>query len=707
MRTVSAALALLVLTACADPSADSRFSYPDTRADDQVDHYHGTAVPDPYRWLEDDLSEETAAWVAEQNELTFGYLRSLPARAPVLQRLTELWDYEKVSPPTRRGGRWFFTRNDGLQNQSVLFVREAQEESARVLLDPNTLSEDGTMALSSTETSEDGNWLAYAISEAGSDWQTWRVRDVATGRDTADELRWLKNADVSWTHDHRGFFYSRFPAPEGSEFSAVNRDNKLYYHRLGDPQSEDRLVHERPDKPDWGFDATVTVDGRWVSVVGYEGTARLNRLGFIDLEDPEWALRPLFDDFDAAYSYVGNVGETWFIRTTNGASRGRVITIDIQDPAGSFRELIPETEDTLTTVQFLGGRLVCHYLHNAHSSTLIYGTDGELDYEVNYPALGTVRSYTGNAADSEAFYAFTSFTWPGAVFRIDLETGESQLDWQPEVAFDPASFETEQVWYNSKDGTRIPMFLVHKAGVEPDGDLPVMLYGYGGFNISLTPRFSITNTVWMEMGGVYAMPNLRGGGEFGREWHEAGTIHSKQNVFDDFIAAAEWLIDNGWTRPERLAIRGGSNGGLLVGACMTQRPDLFGACLPAVGVLDMLRYHEFTIGWAWASDYGTSADPAQFETLLAYSPLHNLRPGTHYPATLITTGDHDDRVVPAHSFKFAATLQRAQAGPAPTLIRIETRAGHGAGKPTGKIIEEYADTWAFLAESLGMPTPQF
>ncbi len=696
-------------TVHSDWQEDFVWDYPATATSAQFDTYFGQDVADPYRWLEDDLSDETAAWVTAQNELTFGYLRALPAREALMKRLTKLWNFEKIGVPSRHGDAWVWSKNDGLQNQSVLYVgNKPHAADARVLLDPNSLSADGTRALSAVSFSGDGKYMAYAIADAGSDWQTWYVRDVESGVDRSDVLEWLKNSDVSWMKDGSGFFYSRFPEPEGSELSAVNRDNKMYFHKLGTNQESDKLIHERPDQPDWGFDPTVTDDGRWLVLFGYEGTARKNRMWFMDLQADDAAVMPLFTDFDAAYHYLGNDGETWFIQTTKDAPRGRVLAVDIHNPSPeNWREVIPQNEDVIEGVDFLDGKLVVSYLHNAHSLVKAFATTGEHAWDLQLPMLGSTGGFSGRHDDDEAYFSFTSFTYPSSAFHLDVKTGQSTLFRSPEVDFDPAGFVADQVWYASKDGTKVPMFLVRKKGVEPNGELPVLLYGYGGFNIPLTPYFSIANTVWMEMGGVYAMANIRGGGEFGQEWHQGGTVLNKQNVFDDFIAAGEWLIDNGWTKPSRLAIRGGSNGGLLVGACMTQRPELFGACLPAVGVLDMMRYHKFTIGWAWASDYGTSDDEAQFNYLIKYSPVHNVQEGVEYPPTLITTGDHDDRVVPAHSFKFAAALQAAQAGDNPVMIRIEVRAGHGAGKPTTKRIEEYADTWAFLVESLGMETPQF
>ena len=698
------AIPLFLLLACANPQVvDCELTYPTTRSGDVVDNYHGTEVADPYRWLEDDMSEETAAWVGAQNEVTFSYLQQLPGRTKIEERLTELWNYEKLGAPSEHGGQWFWSRNNGLQSQSVIYKGDGPYQNGKILLDPNKLSEDGTKSLSSMVLSEDGAYMAYAVSDGGSDWQKWYVLDVATGQNTADELVWLKFTSVAWMHDNSGFFYARFPQPEGSELSAVNSDEKLYFHKLGTPQSQDVLVYYRPEHPEWGYGAEVSEDGNWLIISGSEGTARKNRTWYVDLQGDWSEVTAMFDKFDAAYHYLANDDRSVWFKTTKDAPKGRIIKVNPMNPVeANWIDVVPESDDVLTSVSYLNGNLICTYLHNAYSVTKAFSLSGKHLWDVEYPCLGSASGIGGKTDSATAWYSFSSFTYPSSVFSLDLETGKSSLAMAPNVPFDPSDYLTKQVWYESKDGTSVPMFIVHKRGIEPNGKLPVQLYGYGGFNISLTPRFSVATLVWMEMGGVYAMPNLRGGGEFGSEWHQAGTIHNKQNVFDDFIAAGEWLCDNNCTDSEHLAIRGGSNGGLLVGACMTQRPELFAACLPAVGVLDMLRYHLFTIGWAWASDYGKSADREQFVSLMKYSPLHNVQAGTAYPATLITTGDHHDRVVPAHSFKFAATLQAAQAGPQPVMIRIETRGGHGGGKPTAMRIAEYADMWAFLAKALKM-----
>jgi prolyl oligopeptidase len=680
----------------------NRLEYPSSPRSPQVDVIHGAAVPDPYRWLEDIGSQQTREWIAAQNRITFEYLVQNSARKAISQRLTELWDYEKFGIPLERGGRYFYTHNDGLQDQSVLYWMESLEDEPRVLLDPNTLSPDGTLALTGYVVSDDGRLLAYGLSASGSDWQEWRVREVDTGRDLEDLLRWVKFSEASWTRDGRGFFYSRYDEPKGgTEYKGANYYHKLYYHRIGTPQSADELVYERPEQKEWGFWGDATDDGRYLIILVWKGTQHENGVSYQDLEVEQGEVVELLADFDASYLFVGNDGPVFYFMTDLDAPMSRVIAIDVTRPEREYwTEIVPESADTLQNVRLVGDRFIATYLHDAHSRVLILDKTGNVIQEVELPGLGTVDGFRGRRTDRETFYLFTGFTTPGTIYRCDVGTGQSTLLWEPEVGFEPDLYVTNQVFYRSKDGTRVPMFISHKKGLELNGDNPTYLYGYGGFNHSLTPTFSVSNVVWMDMGGVYAQANLRGGGEYGKTWHEAGIKLDKQNVFDDFIAAAEWLIGNRYTRTPRLAIGGRSNGGLLIGACLTQRPDLFGACLPVVGVLDMLRFHKFTIGWAWTSDYGSPEDPEEFQALLAYSPYHNLKPGTAYPPTLIATGDHDDRVFPAHSFKFAAALQAAQSGPAPTLIRIETKAGHGLGKPTSKLIEEWTDLWTFLVHVL-------
>ncbi|WP_427159244.1 prolyl oligopeptidase family serine peptidase [Aliinostoc sp. HNIBRCY26] len=678
--------------------------YPDTQKIDQIDDYHGTSVADPYRCLEDPDSEATKSWVKAQNEITFAYLEKIPARDKIKQRLTKLWDYEKYGIPFKEGDNYFYFKNDGLQNQSVLYTLKSLNDEPKVLLDPNKLSEDGTVALSGWDVSDHGKLLAYGISTSGSDWQQWQVRDVETGEDLPDQIKWIKFSGVSWTKDHQGFFYSRYDEPqEQTKLADINYFHKLYYHRLGTPQSEDILIYHRPDQKEWGFYGEVTEDGQYLIISIWLGTDSRNLVFYKDLTNESAEVVELIHQFEANYSFINNDESIFYFRTNLDAPRGRLIAIDINKPEQKlWQEIIPESTATLKQVRMLNNQFVADYLKDAHSQIKIFATDGTLIKDVELPGLGAVGGFGGKRDATETFYSFTSFTTPGTIYHYDMVTGKSEIFKQPSVDFHPEDYETKQVFYESKDGTSIPMFITHKKGIALDGNNPTYLYAYGGFRISLTPNFNVSMLVWMDMGGVYAMPNLRGGGEYGEEWHQAGMKEKKQNVFDDFIAAAEWLIDHNYTKPGKLAIAGGSNGGLLVGACMTQRPDLFGAALPAVGVLDMLRFHKFTIGWAWTTEYGSPDSPEDFPILYAYSPLHNLKSGTSYPATLITTADHDDRVVPAHSFKFAAALQAVQAGDAPTLIRIETKAGHGAGKPTTKIIEEAADKWAFLVKVLDM-----
>lgn len=678
--------------------------YPVSRHSDHVDLYHGIEVPDPFRWLEDPDAEETRAWVEAQNQVTFAYLDGIPCRQAIRSRLTELWNYAKYSAPFKQGSRYFYFKNDGLQNQSVLYTLETLQAEPRVLLDPNTLSEDGTVALSGIAISEDGKYLAYGTSASGSDWQQWRVRDIESGQDLSDHLCWIKFSGASWTHDGQGFFYSRYDQPKsGSEYEAVNYFQKLYYHKLGSPQSEDILIYERPDHKDWGFSGGVTEDGCYLIISVWLGTESQNLVFWKDLTDPHSPVQELISEFEASYGVIGNEGSRFWLVTDLDAPRRRLVEIDVLDPDRSkWQEVIPEAEETLEGISVINNQFVAFYLKDAHTQVKFFGLDGRFEQELGLPGLGSAGGFAGKRSDTETFYTFTSYTTPPTIYRYDFATQTTTLFRQPEVNFNSADYVVEQVFISSKDGTSIPLFITHKAGIPMDGSHPTYLYGYGGFGISLTPSFSISTVVWLEMGGIFAVANLRGGGEYGENWHQAGMKTRKQTVFDDFIASAEWLIKTGYTSSQKLAIGGGSNGGLLVGSCMTQRPDLFAAALPAVGVMDMLRFHHFTIGWAWMSEYGSPEDPEEFQALYAYSPLHNLKNGICYPATLITTADHDDRVVPAHSFKFAAALQAAHQGDAPVLIRIETKAGHGAGKPTTKVIEEQADKWAFLAQVLGI-----
>jgi prolyl oligopeptidase len=678
-------------------------NYPVARKGDQVDDYHGVKVADPYRWLEDLDSEETRTWVEAENKLTFGFLGAIPARASIKARLTKLWNYEKYGVPFKEGNRYFYTRNSGLQNQSVLYTVTSLDGQSQLVLDPNTLSTDGTVALSGMQISNGGKLLAYSLSASGSDWQEWKVRDVETGKDLSDDLKWVKFSGASWTRDNSGFFYCRYDEPKSDSLKATNYFQKVYFHKLGTPQTEDVLTYERPDQKDWLFGGNVTEDGNYLIIPVFQGTDSKTRVYYKDLRRPDSAVVKLLDNFDAAYTFVGNEGTRFWFQTDLQSPRGKIIEIDIAKPGrDNWKVLVPESKEALQTATLVNHRFILNYLKDAYTQVRIHDTSGKLISEVQFPGIGTAEGFGGKATDKETFYSFTGFTTPTTVYRYDTVTGKSSIFRQPKVDFNPGDFETTQVFYASKDGTKVPMFITHKKGLKLDGNNPTYLYGYGGFDVSLTPAFSVGNLVWMEMGGVYAQPSLRGGAEYGEEWHLAGMKLKKQNVFDDFIAAAEWLIKNKYTSTPKLSIGGGSNGGLLVGAALTQRPDLFGAALPAVGVMDMLRFQKFTIGWAWVSDYGSSEDPEEFKALYAYSPLHKIKPGTSYPPTLVTTADHDDRVWPGHSFKFAAALQAAQGGSAPILIRIETKAGHGAGKPTSKIIEEIADRWAFLVKTLEM-----
>jgi prolyl oligopeptidase len=686
-----------------------RIPYPTTQTVDVVDDYHGIKVPDPYRWLEDVDASDTRAWIDAQNRVTEGFLDQIPQRDTIRARLTELWDYPRYGVPIKKGRRYFFSRNDGLQNQAVLYWQSSLDGQPQVLLDPNALSPDGTVSLATTAWAEDGRLLAYGISRSGSDWQEFRIRDVAAGRDHSDTLQWIKFSSAAWTHDGAGFFYSRYPAPAGDDtLLAVNRDMKLYYHRLGTPQDQDQLILELPDQPDWGIWSEVSHDGRYLLLSVWLGTDRRNRLYYKDLgPDPkrprlDAPLVRLLDEFDAAYSFAGNQGPIFYVFTDKDAPRKRLIAIDTRRPAPSeWREIIPQGTDILESVQLINEQFVATYLHDAASRLRVFALDGSGVRDIDLPTLGTVAGVVGQPGDPELFFAFTSFLYPTTVFRHDLAGGATRVFRAPAIRFDSAPYETRQVFFRSKDGTRIPMFITARKDARQDGSNPTFLYAYGGFNVSMTPFFSVGNLVWLEMGGTLAVACLRGGGEYGEEWHQAGMFERKQNVFDDFIAAGEYLIAERYTTASQLAIGGGSNGGLLVGAVMTQRPELFGAALPAVGVMDMLRFHKFTIGWAWVTEYGSADSVQHFPFLHRYSPYHNLDPAV-YPATLVTTADHDDRVVPGHSFKFAAALQAAQRAAAPVLIRIETKAGHGAGKPTSKIIEEQADRWAFLVGVLKM-----
>jgi prolyl oligopeptidase len=711
MQMKKAALAVAVLASLGAqagaqtcPDYGTPLTYPVTKKGPQTDNYHGTQIADPYRWLEDANSAETKEWVTAQNKVTQAYLGQIPQREAIRQRLTTLWNYERYSVPYKEGGRYFYSRNDGLQNQAVLYTMADLSDTPRVLLDPNKLAADGTVALAGTAVSPNGSLLAYGTAASGSDWNEWKVRDIATGKDLADHLKWVKFSETAWTRDGKGFFYSRYDEPkEATKLADVNYFQKLYYHKIGTPQASDTLVYDRPDEKEWGFRAQTTDDGHYLLITATKGTAHKYRMFYKDLTKPDAKVLPLIDNFDAAYEFIDNVGAVFYFNTDRKAPRQRIVAIDTRKPAeGNWKVIVPEQSETLVEARMLNGQIVTEYLADARSMVKVVDLTGKPVRDISLPGIGSVSGFSGKRGDTETFYSFTGFTNPTTIYRLDMASGKSDIFRQPKVDFDPAQYETRQQFFTSRDGTKVPMFIVAKKGVKLDGTNPTYLYGYGGFNISMTPAFSPANLAWMEMGGVYASVNLRGGGEYGEAWHMAGTKLQKQNVFDDFIGAAEWLIANKVTSPQKLAIGGGSNGGLLVGAALTQRPELFGAAIPQVGVLDMLRFHKFTIGWAWTSDYGSSENAEEFKALVKYSPLHNLKPGTCYPATMITTADHDDRVVPAHSFKFAAAEQAAQGGSAPVIIRIDTKAGHGAGKPTTKQIEEVADRWGFLVKALKM-----
>lgn len=689
----------IMVVSCA--SQQNKLVYPETAKVDTVDVYFDTQVPDPYRWLENDTSAATAAWVAAENKVTNDYLSQIPFREKLLKRLTELANYEKIGTPFKKHGKYYFYKNDGLQNQSVLYVQDTLNGEPRVFLDPNKLSTDGTVALTGLSFSKDGKYAAYTISRSGSDWSEVYVMDVATGQLLPDHIEWAKFSGASWQGD--GFYYSAYDAPKkGKEFSNVNENHKVYYHKLGEPQSADKLIYQNPAFPKRFYSAGTSEDERMLFF--YEaGAGRGNNLFLQNLTKAGSKIEQLTTDFEYSYYPIEVIGDKMYFYTNYGAPKGRVMVADVNKPLlADWKELVPEAEAVLSDTKVIGNKLFLTYDKDASNHAYVYDLDGKMIQEIKLPSLGSV-GFSGDKDDKECFFGFTSFTTPGATYKYDMDKNSYELYRAPNVKFNADDFVTEQVFFASKDGTKVPMFLTYKKDLKKDGNNPVFLYGYGGFNISLNPGFSTARIPFLENGGIYAQVNLRGGGEYGEEWHVAGTKMQKQNVFDDFIAAAEYLIKDKYTNKDKIAIVGGSNGGLLVGACMTQRPDLFKVAIPQVGVMDMLRYHKFTIGWNWASDYGTSADSKEmFEYLKAYSPLHNLKPGTKYPATMVTTADHDDRVVPAHSFKFAATLQECNDGTNPTLIRIDSKAGHGAGKPMAKVLEEQADIYGFIMYNLDM-----
>ncbi|MCD4724643.1 MAG: prolyl oligopeptidase family serine peptidase [Bacteroidales bacterium] len=695
-RFISPLLSLIIImTISSCCNEQDEIKYPVSKKVDQTDEYFGVQVADPYRWLEDDNSEETAEWVKAENTVTNAYLSQIPFRDKIVDRLTEIWNYPRYRTPEKKGESYYFRKNDGLQNQDVLYVMKGEDGEPEVLLDPNTLSEDGTVALSRWNLSKDGKYLGYLIARAGSDWQEIHVMDIDKRETLSDHIQWVKFSGISWKGD--GFFYSSYDPPaEGEELSDVNEYHKVYYHKLGSSQDEDILIYENADFPRRNYYAGTTEDERFLILYETESTSG-NALYFKNLSKKRSEFIKLAEGFEYDYGVIGNIDDKLLIKTNEDAPKGMVYMVNTADLSADRVSIIPEKEEVLESAVILGGKLITEYMKDATSKAYILTLDGELVSELELPGLGSFGGLSGWTDDNIAFYTFTSFTYPATVFKLNIRENKSEIFFDSEIDFDASEYETKQVFYTSKDGTKIPMFIVHKKGIKLDGNNPSLLYGYGGFNISITPSFRTSNLVLLENGGIYAVANIRGGGEYGEEWHDAGTLLQKQNVFDDFIAAGEYLIAEGYTSKDKLAIIGGSNGGLLVGACMLQRPELFRVVLSHVGVLDMLRYHKFTIGWAWATDYGTSEDDsAMFNYLLGYSPLHNIESGVDYPATMVFTADHDDRVVPAHSFKFIATLQEKNTGPNPVLIRIESKAGHGAGTPVSKVIEQVADQWAFM-----------
>jgi prolyl oligopeptidase len=671
-----------------------------------VEDFHGTKVRDPYRWLEDPNSEETKEWGTAQNQKTNDYLNSVGNRSKIKSRMIKFWNYEKFSVPQKVGGRYFFFKNDGLQNQAVLYMQKGLEAEPEMIIDPNTFSEDGTVALMNISFSKDGKKIAYGVSASGSDWQEVRVRDTDTGRDYDEVIRWTKFRPIAWSIEHNGFFYSRFPEPGSVSPEDQNNYNQVYWHTLGTAQSEDVIVYERPDAKELGFAPIVTDDGRYLILHVSLGTDWNNRIYYREAGQAvsNTGFTHLLDEADAHYSFIGNEGTIFYFHTDLDASRGRIIAIDIDKPdRANWREVLPEQEDVISHVTLAHQQFVVVTMHHAHHQVKIYSRNGSFSKEISLPTIGSVSGMDGSFHDKELFIGITSYLYPTHIFRYDFTTDQLETFRKPELSFDPNEYETKQVFYHSKDDTRVPMFITHKKGLKLDGNNPTLLYGYGGFNVSLTPTFSASTMVWLEQGGVYAVANLRGGSEYGEEWHQAGRLEKKQNVFDDFISAAEWLINNQYTQTSKLAIMGRSNGGLLVGACMVQRPELFGAVICNVPVIDMLRYHKFTVGRYWIPEYGNAeTNPEHFKFMYAYSPLHNVKEGVHYPPILIGTAETDDRVVPAHAMKFTATLQAANASDHPVLLRLEKKAGHGGGKPTLKVIEEDSDFYAFLNKVFGM-----
>lgn len=675
--------------------------YPETKKIDHTDSYHGTVVADPYRWLEDNNSEETNNWIVTQNKITFDYLDKIPFREKIKNRLTELWNYEKYSAPSKIGNRYIFSKNDGLQEQNVYYIQEGLNGKPVVFLDPNNFSNDGSISLAGMSFSNDYSYVSYMISKGGSDWREIFVMDTHSKELLDDHIKWSKFSGMAWYKD--GFFYSRYAEPKpGEELKQSNEFQKLYYHKLGTIQENDALIWEDNENPKRLFGASVTDDESYLIINVSQGSSSYNGIMFKDLKNNS-EIKWLFDKFDAQYNIVDNLNDKFLVQTNLDAPNRKIVLVDPDNPSKeNWETVIPENKNVIQGISLLGGKIIVTYLKDATSKISVFDTEGKYLHDVELPTLGSAGGFGGKKEDTETFYTFTSFTYPPTIYKYDVINNRSELFRKADVKFEMTDYETKQIFYESKDGTKVPLFVVHKKGLKLDGSNPTLLYAYGGFNISMQPGFSVARIPLLENGAVYAMACLRGGSEYGEDWHKAGMLEKKQNVFDDFIAAAEWLIKNKYTSHEKLAIQGGSNGGLLVGAVINQRPELYKVAFPQVGVMDMLRFHKFTIGWAWVPEYGSSDNPDHFKFLSAYSPLHNIKRGTKYPATLITTADHDDRVVPAHSFKYAATLQEMNDGTNPTLIRIETKVGHGAGTSTSKSIELNADLWSFMFYNMGI-----
>jgi len=703
MKNLVLILLTLSLMGC---TQKHHFIYPETRKDATVDNYFGTEVPDPYRWLEDDRSAETEAWVKEENAVTDSFLNTIPYRDKIRERLTKIWNYPKMGMPTKEGGHYFYSYNDGLQNQSIIYIKENLQDSGRIFMDPNKFSDDGTVALTAFNVSNDGKYVGYGIAKAGSDWNEFRVREIASGKDLDERIEWIKFSGLSWYKD--GFFYSRFDEPkQGDELKGVNENSQVYYHKVGTPQSEDKLIYRNPEHPEQSYGVLASEDEKYLIISATESTSG-NMIGFRKADNASIPFEWIVSDFESDFNYVGTDGDLAYFVTNNDAPMNRLIAIDLTKPdKENWKTIIPESEtDVLQSCTFAGGLLIAEFQKVGVSVLERYSKTGEALGQIELPGIGTLIGVSGKNKEDEMFYSYTSFSVPPVIYRYSVSEGKAELFYKTEVDFDTEGYETKQVFFTSKDGTSVPMFIVHKKGLKLNGSNPTMLYGYGGFNITYTPTFSPRIAILLEQGGIYALAGIRGGGEYGKEWHEGGMVLNKQNVFDDFIAASEYLINNKYTSNKRLCIYGGSNGGLLIGAVANQRPDLFAVAVPAVGVMDMLRFHKFTIGRYWTVDYGSSEDSTQFEYLYKYSPVHNISADKEYPAVLVLTGDHDDRVVPAHSFKYIATLQEKYKGANPVMIRIETDAGHGAGKPTSKQIDEYTDIWSFIFYNMNF-TPNF